>query len=188
MSARAVIVIALFLVSEGALLVVYHFGGSALQEDIKFGATVVAAAFALFELMQKTQHDRYESSGKFIERWNDPQLGEIRKQVREILTDALLLDPLIKKSERTDQFNLEQKTLRGQVIGVLNFFEEMAIAVGERRADEKYLHRYFSTTVDLVWNKLEPWIQADRRFGESSYWCEFERLAKGWSRALPWWL
>jgi hypothetical protein len=187
MSPRAIIVMVLFLSCEGALFAAYWLL-PAYQDLIKFFATVLAAAFALFEFLQKTQHDRYESAGEFIKRWNDPSLNEIRLAIRAILTDALLLEPLIKKSLRPDQFNADQAKERGKVIGALNFFEELAIAVRRKRADERYLYDFFSATVQEVWNKFRAWIDADRTFGDQSYWCEFEELKKRWAKKLPWWV
>ena len=157
------------------------------QPSIGFGAIALAGAFTLFEFLQKTQHDRYESAGRFIERWNEPDIQDVRLQLREILTDALVLEPLIRRSEH-DQFTPGQKTARGQVIAVMNFFEEMAIAVHTQRVDERYLYSYFGETVRQVKIKLEAWIIADRRFGHKSYWCEFEQLAGRWDSGIPWWI
>jgi len=180
------IIIGLFLLSEGILFSIYCLHPE-WNENIKFGATVLAAAFALFEFLQKTQHDRFESAGEFIKRWNDPVIDSVRKEVRSILTDALLLEPLIRKSEN-HVFNQDQKDKRSQLIGVLNFFEELALAVHKKRADERYLYDFFSVTVKMVWTKFTPWIDADRRFGDASYWDEFEALAKRWGKEPPWWI
>jgi hypothetical protein len=177
----------LFLIAEGILLAVYSARHD-LQPNITFGATIVAAAFALFQFLDKSQHDRYESAGEFAKQWNDPSLNSVRLEIRAILTDALLIEPLTKKSERPDQFTEEQSVKRGQVIGALNFFEELAVAVRKRRADERYLYDMLGVTVEMVWNKLKPWIEADRRFGDASYWSEFEALAKRWEKPLPWWV
>ena len=186
MAPRSAIVVALFLLCEGILFFVYCLH-PAWNENIKFGAAVVGAAFALFEFLQKSQHDRSESAGEFIKRWNDPILDTLRKEIRSILIDALLLEPLIQKSEN-HVFTQDQKDKRSQLIGVLNFFEELALSIHKKRADERYLYDFFSVTVKLVWTKLKPWIDEDRRFGDPSYWDEFEDLANRWEKAPPWWI
>jgi hypothetical protein len=190
MARRSVIIIVLFLIGEGILLTVYCARPD-LHDCITFGATVLAAAFALFQFLDKAQHDRYESAGEFIKRWNDPSLTSVRLEIRAILTDALLLEPLTKKSDRPDQFKEEENEKRGQVIGALNFFEELAVAVKKRRVDERYLYDMLSVTVEMVWKKFKPWIDADRKReygGDPSYWSEFEALARRWEKALPWWV
>jgi len=202
MASRSVIIVALFLLCEGILFSVYclHPGWS---DNIKFGATVVAATFALFEFLQKNQHDRSESAGEFMKRWNDPGLYSVRLEVRAILTNALLLQPLIKTSNNPAQFTEEQNAKRGQLIGVLNFFEELALAVHRRRADERYLYGFFSDTVRMVWEKFQPWIKADRTYNggteppvpaaappkeNTDLWCEFERLENKWKKPPRWWV
>ncbi len=187
MAPRSVIIVVLFLIAEGILLAVYCVRHD-LQPNITFGATIVAAAFALFQFLDKSQHDRYESAGEFAKRWNDPSLNSVRLEIRAILTDALLIEPLTKKSDRPDQFTEEENEKRGQVIGALNFFEEMAVAAHKGMADERYLYDYFGRTVGPVWKKFQPWIDADRKFSDPSYWSEFEALAKRWKKALSWWV
>jgi uncharacterized protein DUF4760 len=186
-SPKAALFLALFLVCEGILLTFYIVRPS-LHDVLAFAATVVAAAFALFEFLQKSQHDRFESAAAFISRWNDPAQKNIRTEVRAMLTNALLVEPLIKKSEDLHQFSDEQKQKRGEVIMVLNFFEEMSVAVQRGRADERYLYDYFKSTVEELWNKLYNFIQADRKFGKPSYWSDFEKLATNWRKGLHWWL
>jgi hypothetical protein len=170
MARRSVIIIVLFLIGEGILLAVYC-ARPGLHDCITFGATVLAASFALFQFLDKAQHDRYESAGEFIKRWNDPSLNSVPLEIRAILTDALLLEPLTKKSDRPDQFKKEENEKRGQqVIGALNFFEELAVAVHKRRVDERYLYDMLSVTVEIVWKKFKPWIDADfsRRRGSGT--------------------
>src|SRR5271169_3252999 len=95
---KAALFVGAFLAIEGILLAFYQ-AHQGLHEVLAFGATVVAGAFALFDLFSKTQHGRLESAGDFIKRWNDPGLGEVRREVRALLTNATLIAPLIKKSE-----------------------------------------------------------------------------------------
>ena len=187
MALRSGVVIALFLACEGILFAAYCLHPE-WNENIKFGAGIIGAAFALYEFLQKTQHDRSESAGEFMKRWNDPGLYSVRLEVRAILTDALLLQPLIKTSNDPSQFTDAQNVKRGQLIGVLNFFEELALAVHTRRADERYLYGFFSGTVSLVWEKFQPWIDADRKFGSKDVWCEFEKLVNKWKKPPPWWI
>ena len=187
MAPRTKIVLAGFLLFEGVLFLVYCLCPE-WDENLKFLGTVIAAAFALFTFLQRNDHDLYESAREFMKRWNDPGLDTARLEVRAILTDALALQPLIKASNDPAQFTPVQNATRGKLIGVLNFFEELAIATRKKRADERSLYEFFSVTVGLVWTKFKPWIDRDREFGDPSYWCEFEALAKRWETKPRWWI
>lgn len=189
MARRSWIILVLFLLFEGVLFWFYCVR-PCWSDQIKFGATVIGATtFGWFQFLQKTHHDRLKSATEFLKRWNDPSPNSVRLEIRKVLVNPDLLKPLTKTSNDPGQFTDKQKDTRGQLIGALNFFEELAMIVHKGLADERYLYDFLEVTVGMVWNAFQPWIEADRDFGGSpGYWIEFEMLAKRWAERPPWWV
>jgi hypothetical protein len=71
---------------------------------------------------------------RFIERWNDPKLAELRNQWHEIYYDLKTLQPddVILRIEK----DMHARTV---VADMLNFCEEIAHAVKAKAADEKLI-------------------------------------------------
>lgn len=68
------------------------------------------------------------------------------------------------------------------LVTLLNFFEEMALSIEYRLADEPILRRYFAQTANELFHALEPFIHTLRidRTNKSIF-VNFERLIGRWS-------
>ena len=115
----------------------------------------------------------------FAQRWNDPRLVNVRKNwaaVREEISG--------KSADEINAFFKEKAKLRIATAFVLNFFEEMAIAIHLGVADEETLKRIFRTMVVGCYKDLSPWIGKRREKKKRlRIWVEFEDLYDSWKKA-----
>jgi hypothetical protein len=66
---------------------------------------------------------------------------------------------------------------------LLGFFEEMALAVKNRTADEGKLNSFFRSAVCQSFGNLQVWIENERKVdNEYSYYVELEWLAGRWKK------
>ncbi len=99
--------------------------------------------------------------------------------MRDVLIDIMegRLDPLV--LVRT---NVDIKARRLLIVSVLNFFEELAIAVLRGSADEDRLKLFFSAIASQSFAKLEDWIRNERKIdNEDGYYTQFEKVVKRWN-------
>jgi len=115
------------------------------RETINFAASLAGGMAAIYALLLSVQTSRSSAARKLIERWNNPSFAEYRLEAGEAVQAGSL-----------DKRNLEK------IRRVLNFFEELAISVHRREAEEAILQDFFQTTVDRFFRVTEAWIM-DRR-------------------------
>ena len=71
---------------------------------------------------------------------------------------------------------------RAQLVTVLNFYEELAIAALTNSANEERLYTFFSGILQQSATRLEHWIKLERAIdNEPDYYCEFLRLNGRWA-------
>jgi hypothetical protein len=169
-------ILAPFLVLEMALLVAYHYFADG-RPTIVFAATVAGAAFGLNSYLTAIGDRRATVSSRFMERWNDPSFTEVRATVRKLLRDEVSLSEIMQNGKLSP----EAARLRDCVIAECNFFEEMAITVLDRRADEDALFRFFRKTVVFTYHKLKDWIEHERKlWAVDEFFENFGQLTSRW--------
>jgi hypothetical protein len=167
----------LFLAIEFALVAFYHHEAERNRATIAFGATVVGAAFALYTYMEGIDEKRAEASLRFMARWTAPDMVQFRAVLLEIMEQRL--DPMT-LVRGPDPAILQQ---RCALVSILNFFEEMAIAVHQKAASEDRLKNFYSIIVRQSFGKLEDWIKRERAADNAhDYYSEFQKLAERWSK------
>jgi hypothetical protein len=117
------------------------------RESIQFFATIVGGSFALFAYLKKIENSRDQEAGKFIERWNKPDLRSIVDRTR----------PFVERTQRSEDFarpkyssagaTPTQTQLRGDIITILGLFEEIAISVQLKQATEDRLKEFFGEVI-----------------------------------------
>jgi Domain of unknown function (DUF4760) len=168
------IIVGLFLLLEGILVVIYGYHDDHDRATIAFTATVLGGAFALYTYLQGIDERRTQNAHHLIERWNNADMMSIRLVLLDVMENRL--DP--KNVTRNDPAILER---RSHIVTVLNFFEELSIAVIKKTANEDRLKDFFSSIVQQAFAKLEDWIRAERKTdNEPAYYCHFEVLAERW--------
>jgi len=150
-----------------------------------FAGTVLAGAFALYVYLRGIEDKRRETAGRLIERWNGPDRYELKKIMKMIADERLDPSTLSRKRKGEVQPDdiLEQRL---KVTAMLNFYEEMAISVKDRSANEDKLFDFFSNVLEDAYFRLLQYIENERRidasaaYASAAYFCELEWLAKRW--------
>lgn len=150
-------------------------------------AAGVIAAYYIGKTLQitVTQRDEGLNSEKinkafsFIHRWNTAPLEE-RKQWWALLEQLRSG----KSGEEVYQILsvIENRTM---VVEVLNYFEEMCLAVNEGLADEATLMKFFRSMLENYYSLLSDWInrqRTDRTRPRPRVYVQFELVAKKWQQ------
>jgi hypothetical protein len=113
---------------------------------------------------------------KFIERWNDPKLSELRNSWHNLYYDLKKLEPA-----QTIQKLTEDAAARTVVTDVLNFFEEVAQAVNSNAADEALTQRLLGETIRDYYGTVLPWVNL-RRTTRPDAWVEITAMLERFSQ------
>jgi hypothetical protein len=172
--------VTLFLASEGVLLYEFHNADDKWKQTIVFGASIVAGAFGLFVYLKGIEQGRRQTAERLIDRWNDPGMTPLRDIMREI-TEGQIDAATLMRSGKGEKLEPEPLAARSKVVGMLNFYEEVAIAVLVKSADEQILRRFFHAVTCQAFDNLEAWIKNERTFdNEPAYYNNFEDLVERW--------
>jgi hypothetical protein len=174
------LVVVPFVLIECALFVFFLKVGHEAHEDIIFGASIVAGAFALFSYVKGIDESRTQAADRIIERWNNPDLSQMKRCVREICEG--LFDPTaVARDPKGAPLGEDALRLRADVVAILNIFEEISLLIRTSSANEEKLRRYFRPVMIQAYNNLRPWIENERKLdNEDAYYCEFENVVLRW--------
>jgi len=145
-------------------------------------AAVTAATYAgrSLALSAQQQREHLESSKrlgalKFVERWNNPGMHHVKLTARDVVREKRKTPELDLEKE------LEDRTKSANVADVLNFFEEMAIAIQLGLIDEGTVRQFFRGIVVTYYDAFGGWIEK-RRSERSNprFFKEYEWLWKQW--------
>jgi hypothetical protein len=117
-----------------------------------------------------------EVSFRFGERWNEAAMFHMRKQCQEIIEKRDQPDEI----KNTIAANTDKQTNVGNI---LNFLEELALAVNEKKCDEAIAKRLFCGIVVNIWHATEGWVKEKRTArGRPQIWAELEALYHRWKQ------
>ena len=175
-----------------ALLVIVLFGTYIMVPEshqgavIFFGAalTVAGALATAFYTgrvlsLQVMVHEQspQDIAFRFSERWNDPQMFHTRDACRQIMD---MLSPTVDAARAKDELEADE-VMRRNLRPILNFLEELALAIRTERADQEITRRFFAGIVTNVFLVTEEWIKDQRAHRKRpQLWVEFEWLYKTW--------
>ncbi len=156
----------------------------ARREEIKFAATILAGAAAIYSayyvgagLRLKIERDRQQASFEILSLLNRPEFAAVRcflhkaVQEHEKVSDV----DLFKKIE-------DDKELDGAVTVVLGILEDTSIAVQHDYVNEDTLYMSLAGIVRTNYDGLQGYIEQLRKQRSTpGYFLEFEKLAKAWS-------
>lgn len=132
-----------------------------------------AAAEAAF--VSRRHQDRQLEALRYTARWNEPYMEQARKACREVL---LMKGTGVK--DITEALSSNDRELR--VLHMMNFLEELAIAVQLDIADEAILKDVYRDAVVLVWGCMGQWAIGYRTLhNQPSALLRLEALYKAWS-------
>jgi len=159
-------IVFLLVVAGIAAVILYWKADSAGREVIEFASAVLGGIVAIYGLLLNVQSARNASARRFLERWTDPQFAKYRAAVSKMLhgKDATF--------ETLD---------RQTVLAILNFWEEMAIAVLRKEADEAILKDFFYTVALGCYRVAGPWIERNRNeLNQPTAYVPFQKLYNRW--------
>jgi hypothetical protein len=146
-----------------------------LGKDIFVGFLTVAVIAIAAETLRRTAvGTRASAALRFVERWNDPKLGELRTDWYEIYYKLKELEPT-EVVMYLDE-NMRRKTV---VTDVLNFCEEIAHAVNVKVADETLIRQLLGGTIRDYYLTLLPWIKI-RQTTRPDAWKAIELMLDHW--------
>lgn len=168
-----------FFVVEMSLLIAY--GRRWYDRDaIEFFATIVGGAFALFAYLKGIQAERDREAGRYIERWNAPEMKDIKNRVRPFVEKRLNSADFALPAYKPD---LDSDNLRGDIIFILGFFEEIAISIEQRSASEDRLQEFFGAVMPNGYDGLEEFVLHERDNGhDDDYYKPSQRVVERWTR------
>lgn len=107
------------------------------------------------------------------ERWNDATMFHVREVCRAALDEVAEGGNIIEVTKGKET----------NVSHLLNFFEEIGLAIDDSLADEELLRRQFSGLITPLWRTLFPWVQIRRKkFNDDSLWVKVQWLSERWHR------
>ncbi len=144
----------------------YARAGASMRQVIEFGSIVLGGIVGIYGLLLNVQSARNASARKFIERWTDPQFGPYRKVLSQMVHGK---DPTLHSLDRQ------------AIVAILNFWEELAIAVLRGEADESILRDFFYTPALVCFRASENWIGETRKqLNQPTAYTSFEKLYRRW--------
>jgi hypothetical protein len=151
-------------------------------------AAAVVAAYYIGKTLQITVGQRDEAltadkvnkAFSFIHRWNSAPFEE-RKQL------GMLLEKLKLKSgaDIAASLSADARSDRSLVVAVLNFFEEMCLAINEGLADEATLRKFFRDMLESYYGLFATWIQeqrSDNSHPRPRAYVQIEQVVKRWQQ------
>jgi len=184
----ATLLIGLTLTAAALLLLLWLRNWQAsLDEIVKVIATGIGATTALYAALnlarlnaahvETVELKKLELTAKFIERWQDPKVGDVVKPVNAFLKTAPTLTPaeLAKKID-------EDEALRASAMFVLNTLEALAVQLKYNALQPEMARAFFRGVVVTYQTKLSGLIALGRNRTENSrLFVELDELARLWS-------
>lgn len=142
-------------------------------------AAAIATAFYTAKTLQiahiKYEREPEEVAARFAERWNDASMFHVRKACQDVMEMRNQDRAVVAEKVAGDQ------QLKNNMVHILNFLEELAVAVRTERADTAYSQRMFAGIVINVYHVLQHWIDDERtRRQRPQLWVEFRWLYDQW--------
>jgi hypothetical protein len=161
-SIPVVLVVALL----GLAVIVAYARVREYRDTIQFASGLVGGGVAIYALLLNVQTGRSTAASRFVERYNDPSFAELRK--------------VLSKAISTPSHTPEPHSIRS----LLNFFEEMAISVNSKEADEKLARGFFFAISGKFYRALEGEIRELREAGnQPTAFVEYEKLYRRWNKS-----
>ncbi len=129
------VVVPAFVIAGLFLAWLYQGASPNGKQTIVFCASVLGGAFALYSYLWNVEQSRSELAHQLIQRWNDPTLEAQKEILREV----------IHHNTNPAQYAVTAQgpptgaawTKRSQIVAMLSFCEEVALAVNSGSANEE---------------------------------------------------
>ena len=171
---RVWLLVGLFAVAEGLLWNEYRIATPSGREVIAFAASVVAGTFALYSYLKGQEQRRDEAADRLIARWSEPSMIPLRRFIREVSEYQVELGD-VHRDKRNSKLTTQALEKRSEVVAILGFLEEIALAIRTGTASKDKLRRYYDAVLIQSWEAVEEWVKNERRVdNEPGYFLELE--------------
>ena len=175
------VTISLFALVEACLWWMYNYRWFD-RESIAFLATITAGAFALFAYLKGIEERRSQAADRLIERWNAPSFRVIVDATRPLVERDKDSSELGRPKYVLKTASAADTVLRGHMQAVLGFFEEIAISIFAKTADEEKLKRFFEAVIPTGYDGFEAFILAERgQDKDPTIYKECQKLVERWT-------
>jgi hypothetical protein len=152
------------------------------RENIQFFASIVGGGFALFAYLKGLEVERGKTADNFKERWSRTDFRVSVNRTRAVVEKKLASKdygrPTFDPANATDA----QIQMRGDIIAVLTFFEEIATSVAAKKASEDELREFFGAVLPTGYDAFEGFVLAERNFTkEFEYYKPTQLLVERWT-------
>ena len=152
------------------------------RESIQFFATIIAGSFALFAFLKGIETSRNQEAGRFIERWNSPDLRSIVTRSRPLVERTLKSEDYARPKYDPAKASADQTQLRGDIVTILGMFEEIAIAVAQKHASEDRIKEFFEAVIPGGYDGFQGFILSERKEDKQYYYIPTQRLVERWTK------
>lgn len=167
------------------LLTVVYYCFPDIRDTIEFftlsltAATGIASVFYLANTLKLTlERQKVELTFKLTDRWNSPEFHYSRRAMHEIFETFRAVGKEAVVAELEDALNVEKAM---NVRHILNFFEEIAIAVRKGHVVESILEDCYKGPFVRAFNVLSDWIAVHRdRTQRHQLWEQGQWLYEKW--------
>jgi hypothetical protein len=202
-SRKTTLVLSAVLVGASLVAMFYFFvNGKKIDNSFaSFFITTIGVTTAVTSVVMSSHANERnaESSAKarktdralaFIATWNNQYYSELRRSAIRPLGEKIKdLDSSAKLNAAVNQYFTDNPDVEEQVSTVLNFMEEIGLAVQADLVDEEIVYTYFGDVITRLHAGLNPWI-CTRRIGHRSVspksraqiLIAFTTLAEEWGR------
>jgi hypothetical protein len=196
--------ILLFFLFGGLIAAAFYHRCPRWRDTIVFVGSVLGGTAGLYSLLLAVE--QYEASvaqhragveqsqrqmaHHLIERWNNPAMETQKNVLREVLhlrAGAAPINPVIyavtknKNSGKLEAPADEHKQQRSDVVAILSFCEEVALAVNVGSANEDLVRRYFEQVLADIFDGFYTWIDAERGAqGDNELYAELQTVVRKW--------
>jgi hypothetical protein len=177
----SLIATALFGAAEAFLWWMYNYKWFD-RESIGFLATITAGGFALFAYLKGIEEKRSRAADAFIRRWNNPSLRKLIDTTRPLVQGERNSAELARPNYSQKSAPAQDVILRGRMQTILGFFEEIAISVFAKTADEDKLFDFFKAVIPKGYEGFEGFILAERKTdNDKEYYRKAQKLVERWT-------
>ncbi len=157
--------LAIIVLLAGGIVYLFAVSSADHRETIKFAAALLGGATAVYSLLVSAQSTRNAAARKFIERWTDPGFADYRKAMSEMANTNSLAG-----------------LNRQMILAILNFWEEIAIAVLSKEANETLLKDFFRSVAVKCFLVAKDWVVEQRKtHNHPAAYIQYERLYGRWA-------
>lgn len=156
------------------------------RQVLRFATLALAAAGGVISaiyigrgLRQTAESQKIDRTLIFALRWSDPQFFNARRAARDVIQPIMNKSPedllaALRKSVAEDPEREHNLT------DVLNFLEQLAVAINKEIVDEETLRELYHTVIVRYYSTLEPWINEMRRLRSPRLYQDLEALYDRW--------